>query len=217
MRLLGVAIRTAFAVYLITVVSLLGWTFLWPDPDFETLAGADAVVCLGGGMNAEGQLAQATLTRVDRCVQLYQAGSAPIIAFTGGTARPDGTSAGAEMARYARGLGVPDSAIVIEGQAQSTLQNALFSLEALPPASRLIVVTEAFHLPRAWASFRWAAWELDRPQPAIALVMSEHVRRTATDQINWRILIRESLAIWFNAARALVYSLRSDISVDWLS
>ncbi|MDO6733215.1 YdcF family protein [Octadecabacter sp. 1_MG-2023] len=178
---------------------------------------ADAIVCLGGGMSSNGTLGAPVLTRIERCVQLYEAGLAPVILFTGGTATPEGVTAGGQMGRYAVGLGLPVSAVVEEGRAQSTLQNALFSLGLIPEARSLIVVTEAFHLPRSWASFHWASWELNQSDVSVALVKSEDVRRDPiTGSVNWNILFRESIAIWFNGLRATAYSISPHKPLDWL-
>lgn len=196
---------------------MLAWTFLWPEPDMADLKQADAIICLGGGMSANGTLAAPVLTRIERCVQLFEAGLAPVIVFSGGTAAPDGPNAGTQMGLFAMGLGLPENAVIAEGRAQSTLQNALFSLDLIAGASSVIVVTEAFHLPRSWASFRWAAWETQRADLTIALVKSESVRRDPrTGSVNWHMLFRESLAIWFNAGRALLYSVSSNKPLDWL-
>jgi len=121
------------------------------------------------------------------------------------------------MARYAQSLGVPQPVLVEENRAQSTLQNALFTLELNESFRRYIIVTEAFHLPRSWASFRWAAWQMNVPDTSFALVMSEDVRRQQPDElVNWAILFRESLAIWFNIGRAAAYSVAPDKNIDWL-
>jgi uncharacterized SAM-binding protein YcdF (DUF218 family) len=150
-------------------------------------------------------------------VQLFDAGLAPVIIFSGGIARPTGPSAGAQMGRFAMTRGVPQDGVFAEGLAQSTLQNALFSLPLIPNAERIIIVTEAFHLPRSWASFRWAQWELGHPAKSFTLVMSEDVRRNPlTGDVRWNMLVRESLAIWFNAVRAAAYSVAPHDPVDWL-
>lgn len=198
--------------------AMLGWTFLWPEPDYSALETADAIVCLGGGMSPDGTLAAPVLTRIQRCVDLYDAGLAPRVIFTGGTAAPNGPNAGAQMARYAQTIGLPADRTLVEGRAQSTLQNALFSLEQAEGEQDFIIVTEAFHLPRSWASFRWAWWIMGiEGQPTLQLVMSEPVRSDpVSGSPSWRMLARESLAIWFNAARALVYTVAPDPSVDWL-
>lgn len=203
-------------LYVGMTAALLIWTFTWAAPAPDAIAPADAIVCLGGGMAPDGTLAPPVLTRIDTCMRLYQAGLAPVVIFTGGTARANGSNAGTQMARYAATLGLPDDASLIEGRAQSTLQNAVFSYPLLPAADHLILVTEAFHLPRSFASFKWAAWEAGLPSPRITLAMSEQVRRDRHNRPNWRILLRESLAIWFNLGRAVVYSAHPDPDVNWL-
>lgn len=216
-RLSARLLKWAFAAYLFLSAAMLAWTFLWPKSDMASLTQADAIICLGGGMSANGTLAAPVLTRIERCVQLFEAGRAPIIVFSGGTAAPNGPNAGDQMGLYAIGLGVPETAIIAETRAQSTLQNALFSLALIPDARDLIVVTEAFHLPRSWASFRWAAWTLGLKDRSVALVKSEDVRRDPlTGVVNWKILFRESIAIWFNAARATAYSVSPNEHIDWL-
>lgn len=197
-------------------LAMLGWTFLWPQPKMAALEPADAIVCLGGGMSPDGTLGAPVLTRIERCVQIYEAGLAPVVIFTGGTGLPGGPNAGNRMADYALSIGLPLPAIVVERQAQSTLQNALFSLPEIPDAREIIVVTEAFHLPRSFVSFHWAARELNRTV-SVQLMMSERLRRDpVTGRMRWQMLARESLAIWFNAARALAYSLAPNPPVDWL-
>jgi hypothetical protein len=64
-------------------LSMLAWTFLWQQPDMRALQSADAIVCMGGGMDTDGTLSAPTLTRVERCVQLFDAGLTPVIVFSG--------------------------------------------------------------------------------------------------------------------------------------
>ena len=173
----GWLFRWGLVAFVLMTLPMLGWTFLWPQPVIRALQTAGAIVCMGGGMDTDGTLSAPTLTRVERCVQLFDAWLAPVIIFSGGIAHPNGPSAGSQMGRLAMTLGLPQGAVVEDGLAQSTLQNAVFSLPLIPNAEHIIVVTEAFHLPRSWASFRWAAWELDHAATSVTLVMSEDVRR----------------------------------------
>jgi len=217
-RYLRRLVKLGIAAFVAMTLAMLAWTFLWPVPDVRGMKQADVIFCLGAGMDEVGTLDSAALTRVDRCVQLFEAGLAPVIVFSGGTAREGGPSAGGQMALYAQSLGVPVEATIIEGRAQSTLQNALFSLDLTPDAQDFIVVTEAFHLPRSWASFHWARWEMGLPNTkTFHLVMSEDVRRTQPDNsVEWRALVRESFAIWFNAVRALAYSVSTNKPIGLL-
>ncbi len=202
------------AAGLFTFLAVLCWTFLWPDNDPAELPAAHAIICLGGGMSVDGTLHAPTRKRVEACARFYHAGLAPVVVFTGGRAVPDGPSAGAQMARLAQQFDVPPDAILIEHESQSTLQNALFTVPLLPASENLILVTEAFHLPRSWASFRWAGAH------GLHLAASEDVRRD--QETGWpsiSILLRESAAVWFNLFRAAAWSAASTVDLqndDWL-
>ncbi|MEL7099033.1 MAG: YdcF family protein [Pseudomonadota bacterium] len=195
---------TAGALFALTFGAVVSWTFLWPEPDMAALKRADAVLCLGGGVNADGSLPPAELGRVKRCTEVQAATGTPLVIFTGASGRADRPTAAHAMAQTAIALGLPASTALREGQSFSTLQNALFSLRIAPHTDRLIIVTEGFHLPRSAASFRWAAWQLGLSQPQITLVMSEQVRRIPGP--DWSILVRESAAIWLNLIRAPLFS-----------
>ncbi|MEM6620224.1 MAG: YdcF family protein [Pseudomonadota bacterium] len=148
------------------------------------------IVVLGGGMDPDGRLHRSSTTRVDAGVALWRAGVADRLHFSGGAR--DLVSAGERMAARARAAGVPVNAITTERQSQSTLQNALFSRPTLRDAS-IILVTEKFHLPRAWASFQ--AMGL-RP---VAWAAAPPARATLASRT--RVTLRESLAVWFNLGR----------------
>ncbi|MEM8578737.1 MAG: YdcF family protein [Pseudomonadota bacterium] len=209
MRALARAALTAATLYALTMLAVCAWTFTWPAP--RELEKADAILCLGGGLAPDGTLPGPVRTRIEACVAAQAATQTPLVVFTGGTRAQDGTRAGDVMAQHAIALGLPGSAALRETRSHSTLQNMLYALQLAPRTERLIVVTEAFHLPRAGASLRWAAWQLRLPQPSITLVMSEPVRRPARP-----ILMREALALWFNAARAAAFSALPGAPERWL-
>jgi uncharacterized SAM-binding protein YcdF (DUF218 family) len=198
-RLVNRLLRWTIALYALTFLAVVIQTASFSNPAFETLSPVDTIVCLGAGMDADGTLHDAAIRRVETCVALYDAGAAEKIHFTGGRAVPEGQSAGGQMAALAIELGIPITAISTEDASQSTLQNALFSQPMLNDAQSLRLVTEAFHLPRAYASFALMGHH------DIHLTMSEPVRLTSKGNWNWRVLSREALAIWFNASRYLVW------------
>ena len=101
------------------------------------------------------------LTVVPELVRQYP--SARII-FTGG----NGTLFGGEAeAPYAAKLfetfGVPPGRVEIEGQSRNTFENALFSkaLAAPKAGERWVIVTSAYHVPRAVAAFRNVGFEVE--------------------------------------------------------
>lgn len=173
---------------------------------------ADAIICLGAGMSRLGwHLPDPASTRRARsCAELYRIGVAPIIVFTG--AGHTRSSAAEAMARLAQADGVPENAIRLEPQARSTFQNAAFSLPLLPEdTTRVVVVTDAFHIPRSWLVFS----ALGAPEmtfyPARDIYTTEDAPDART-RTAW--LLRESLALWTNLGRGLVYLGAGAIGID---
>nr|WP_239025627.1 YdcF family protein [Roseibacterium persicicum] len=176
----------------------------------------DAIVCLGAGVNAAGVIDAASRARAGACAALARAGAAPVVVFTGGAAAPGAPSAAAGMAAVARAAGVAEASVLLEEDAHSTLQNALNTRPRLPEGARVILVTEAFHLPRAWASFRAMGVEVAALYPALRL----RAGRDGTP--DWTMLLRESVALWFNAGRYAAWRVGGALGIedsrrgDWL-
>ena len=156
---------------------------------------ADAIICLGAGMASDTspEAGRYSRRRAETCAALYQAGWAPRIIFTG--YGHEFGSAAQGMADIAVAAGVPASAVIVEPEALSTIQNAAYSLPHLAPdAERIILVSDGFHLPRAWVIFRaLGAPEIDLR--ATDLPFGQALR--------W--IGREGVAIWFNLWRAGLY------------
>jgi uncharacterized SAM-binding protein YcdF (DUF218 family) len=143
-------------------------------------------------------------------VKIYKSGAAPAIHFSGGFGRLSDVSAGYQMAQYAIELGVPSHATTYEGRSQSTLQNALFSAPYLMDDTRIILVTEGFHLPRSWVSMKlFGVYN-------IALAHSVAFRQSNPNSKfpQFTMCFREALAIWFNAARYIIWKLAPITGMD---
>jgi uncharacterized SAM-binding protein YcdF (DUF218 family) len=192
---LGRLLHAAFWLWLATYAAVLAWTYLWPLD--RPAPRGDVIVCLSGGGDVPGVTPEGVPSRAEACEALFEAGAAPRVLFTGGGLDDRLPSSAATMAEA---TGIPVSATLIEPDAESTLQNAVFTLELVAPDARLILVTEAYHLPRAWVSYRMMGAQ------DIALSASTRVVRNDTGGFfNRRPLLRESLAIWFNLARYTGY------------
>lgn len=126
------------------------------EPPAEMPEGA-AIIVLGGGLEPDGTLTPLSAQRLSFAVELYNDGAAPLMVFTGGGPIAEA----AVMGEGARTAGVPDSAILRETASTSTLQNALFTADiaAVDKTVPVLLVSQRFHLPRAWASFRWAGFQ----------------------------------------------------------
>ena len=121
---------------------------------------ADAIVVLGGGVEADGSLPELARHRVTRATEIFEAGIAPRIIMSGRCGllgpEPEVTEAAA-MAAFAAELGVPREALFLEEDARDTLGNAYFTrVQFLEPNgwSCIRVVTSDFHLSRAAWVFR---------------------------------------------------------------
>ena len=73
----------------------------------------------------------------------------------------------AVVAQFLTQQGVPDGRVILEDRAQSTRENAVFSLPlARPqPGEHWLLVTSAMHMPRAIGVFRGAGWPVLQPWP----------------------------------------------------
>ena len=202
-RLLALATMSLLASFF----GILSFALLNPAPDPASVAKTDVIIVLGAGMDANGRLHRSTRLRVAKGVDLWANGRAPRMHFTGGQAAPDGVSAGEAMALLAQGMGVPVGATSFEGRSLSTLQNALFSQPMLSGEQSARLVTEGFHLPRSWLSFKWAAWHVGAASPKLYLSHSERLRQGSPSARLPRLTMvtRETGALWFNAARVIGY------------
>ncbi|SPP64916.1 YdcF family protein [Nitrospira lenta] len=128
-----------------------------PEPDAN-----GTIVVLGSGIRDSGSLRPSTeLTeesmRQTACgADLYHRGITPSLLVTGGDARVfgSGPTEAAVMKEWAVRLGVPAAAIIIEGQARTTYENAARTKHLLGDRASIILVTAAIHMPRAVALFR---------------------------------------------------------------
>jgi uncharacterized SAM-binding protein YcdF (DUF218 family) len=121
---------------------------------------ADAVVVLSGMLTwvpAKNDLVQ-EWSDPDRFwggVELINANKAPLLIFTGGKL-PWGSGQGNEgdyLKKYAQLLNVPEQKIIVTPDVQNTEQEANAVSEILVNRRDIILVTSAFHMSRAKASF----------------------------------------------------------------
>lgn len=130
-----------------------------------------AIVVLGGSVSpaypprrADPDLNDAS-DRIWHAARLYKQGIALRIIASGGKGpglegRQDIASEAVTMRQMLIDLGVPASAIVLEESSRTTRENAEFT-KTLVAGERVALVTSAFHMPRAYASFRSAGVAVD--------------------------------------------------------
>jgi uncharacterized SAM-binding protein YcdF (DUF218 family) len=110
---------------------------------------ADAIVVMGAAQ-WNGRPSPALKGRLDRALELWNAGLAPLIVLTGGKQPSDVTTEAAVSAEYLRANGVPDEAMLLEVQGTSTWESLAAAHRFLVPrgATRIVVVSDAYHLLR---------------------------------------------------------------------
>ncbi|QEQ56537.1 YdcF family protein [Chlorobium phaeovibrioides] len=130
----------------------------------SSIAPAEAIVVLGG-MTLQipgapsGEWGDAA-DRFEAGVDLFRAGRAPLLVFTGGRLpwRENFEPEGELLRRRAVLLGVPADGVRVTGIAGNTAEEARAAARLLGPNKRIILVTSAFHMTRSLRLFRSAGF-----------------------------------------------------------
>ncbi|HUP02867.1 MAG TPA: YdcF family protein [Bryobacteraceae bacterium] len=141
----------------LAVAALVVWAVLARQfaPASNTgLSRFDAIIVLGYQADADGNPTPRQLARVTEAVHEYERGVAPRLIVTGAAVRNHFVEAEV-MARTAEAQGIPRSAILVEPQAQDTIQNACFAARIMKQNGwrSAEVVSSGAHLPRAGLIF----------------------------------------------------------------
>ena len=160
----------------------------------------DTIVVLSGSLGDHGVLGPDTAMRTDAAIDLFERGLAPHLHMTGGVSENRvHTAAAIQMAGRAEAAGVPASAITVEDNSRSTLQNARNSAPFIQGSEDVLLVSDGYHLWRAALSFAWAG------VPVEGVCKSSTLRPDGVE-MSARLVVREALAFWFNLGRATVWS-----------
>ncbi len=189
------SLGTIFAAWIIAVFPL-GDLVLSPleatyptDPEVRKVAG---IVVLGGG-ESDTQSNVWSQPNTDDAgdrfiIALSLAHEHPkaIVLFTGGSGRLMAGVSGAEIAQdIFIGAGLDKSRLILEGTSRNTAENATMSLELVPDnlEGEWILVTSAFHMRRAVASFCAAGWRNIVPWP------TDYRTGGFVDRIGWNFAL----------------------------
>jgi uncharacterized SAM-binding protein YcdF (DUF218 family) len=163
-------------------------------PAHPALDRVDGILVLGGGEDARASLywGQMQLNdgaeRYTAALELAQRFPQARLVFTGGSgalrdlAGAD-VSEGAMAERFFLGLGVAPGRLLIEDRARNTAENARLSLALANPGPEeaWVLVTSAFHMPRAMRSFEAAGWAGLTPWPV------DYRTAALSDGIGWNL------------------------------
>ena len=164
-RRLGTVIAIITLMFYIASTSYVGSMLIGRlENEYEpptSLPNADVIVVLGGGATSDhqdvtgtGTLCSIPANRLLTAVRLQKKLGLPIL-VTGGQIYEDSGREADIARRVLKELGVSEDMIILENKSLNTTQNAQFSTEILKTRgySKPIIVTSAFHMPRAMANF----------------------------------------------------------------
>lgn len=129
---------------------------------------ADVAVVLGAKVHDTGVLSQSLEDRVQTGVELYRSGEVRYLLMSGGI-EPNGIDETVAMRDRAMALGVPAKAILMDNggvDTDSTVRDTVRIFDEVG-ATRVLVVSQFYHLPRIKLAYRAAGWNV-RTVPAQA-------------------------------------------------
>jgi len=173
---------------------LIGMPLEGEEIEESALPSADLIVCLGGGMGVHEGCRRAEMfasaDRVWMAARLYKAGKAPLIYVTGEdnefSTRP-----------LLQDFGVPANALRFADRARNTEEEAREVFQMLGAdegARRVLLVTSAWHMPRAKMLFEHAGLEV------IAAPTDYEMHYAAEEDFSLGELLPGAEALWRNAA-----------------
>lgn len=114
----------------------------------------DVGIVLGGFSSVNPNKEMRATESGDRLFQtlaLYHGGMISKIMVSGGNGVLGSTmpKEALSVKDYLIKIGIPDSAIIVESKSRNTIENALFSRQLLPENSKVLMITSAWHAPRA--------------------------------------------------------------------
>ena len=140
--MVSMIITTIVCCFFVISFFSLGYFLTIPQTQLEK---SEAIIVLSGGGNE----------RIQKGVELYHAGWAPILILSG--ASQDGSISNAEyMAHQAISLDVPLQDILLDHESHNTLENAQYSSDLFnQEPHNIILVTSEYHQKRAHETFAY--------------------------------------------------------------
>lgn len=155
----------------------------------ESVPEAPVALVLGAGLNRDGTPGVVLRDRVETATVLYFSGKVDKLLMSGDNTSQFYNEPGA-MQAYALSLGVPEEDIVLDYAGRRTYDSC-YRARAIFGVEKLIVVTQAFHLPRAL--FLCNAFEIEASG-----VSADDANYNRRGYIFWwtREILASSVAFW---------------------
>jgi uncharacterized SAM-binding protein YcdF (DUF218 family) len=145
-------------------------TLEWSHPPLhQRPPEAEAIVVLSGyvippdATRQHAELGEDTLSRCLRAAELYREGKPCPILVSGGKVNPDtpGPTCAEAMRDFLVRMGIDSADVILEDRSRTTWENAVESCRILRERAiqKVVLVTDAAHLPRSLACFRAQGFE----------------------------------------------------------
>lgn len=136
------------SILVLGILALCGWISY--EGEKEDIVRAQAIVVLGAAQ-WNGRPSPVLQARLDRALELYREGYAPLLVFTGGALPGDRATEASVGRDYALSHGVPEQAILIEEKSRTTYENLVGARALLFPrgARSVLLVSDPFHMARS--------------------------------------------------------------------
>ena len=157
----GTRLRSAaLAAIALAVSTLAAWTTwtltaryqdqIYGPQELDTVPQRGVALVFGAGYWGDGSLSDVLRDRLDAAIELYRAGRVRWLLFSGDN-RVASYNEPARMREYARTLGVPEEAIVLDFAGRRTYDSC-FRARDIFQLDEVILVTQRYHAPRAIAT-----------------------------------------------------------------
>jgi uncharacterized SAM-binding protein YcdF (DUF218 family) len=190
----GVTLTAVLALAVLPLGDLMLQPIERTYPAQPSLGQVDGIIVLGGGEDARASAywGQMQLNeggeRYTAALALAREFPAARVLFTGGSGAlrdlAGASTSEADMAgQFFRDQGIEADRLLLEGQSRNTAENARLSLALASPAKgeTWVLVTSAFHMPRAMRSFEAAGWTGLVPWPV------DYRTSAFADGIGWNL------------------------------
>lgn len=140
-----------FAVFSLVTFYTAVFLAVANNAESDASVNSDAILVLGARVYIGDKFNPCLGTRIIKAVDLYKAGKAGKVIFSGGDDKEDGISEAEAMKQLAIEKGVPKEDILVEKSSTSTYENFILSKKILEQNNlkSVIIVTEPFHIKRS--------------------------------------------------------------------
>ncbi|TCD10333.1 YdcF family protein [Pedobacter frigidisoli] len=150
--------------------------------------------------------------RLFQAISLYKNGEIAKILISGGNGNLIDTTAkeANNVVDYLKLIGIPDSAILIETRSRNTIENARYSLTLIDktnPKAKILVITSAWHIPRAKLIFDKQSKSKIEYYPtnfsgSTEFDLGDYIIPSASALSTWEMLFKEWIGLAVDSFRA---------------